>query len=149
MPITFRLAGAPKIVQTNATGIVNFDDLVQHLQAKGRQHVLAYPEIFDTRGAQFDLSILDIGRIADEVRQAMISTHPGALAVVTTSNFIRGLARAYAALTAHDNPAFEIFEKVEDAQSWIGQAAVGSTAGPACESEAGNNEHAPRITTVQ
>jgi hypothetical protein len=149
MPLSFRFSPATKIIRTRATGIVNFDDIVHHLQAKEQQQVLSYAEIFDTRGAQFDLSICDISQVVDEVRRVMSSTTPGPLAVVTTSNFIRGLARAYASLTIHDHPAFEIFDNVEEAQSWIARAAVGFEAGAASDSDTRKRQDAPPITTAQ
>ena len=145
MPITFRVAPAAKIIRTRASGIVSFDDIVRHLQAKEQHHVLSYAEIFDTRGSQFDLSILDISRVVDEVRRVMSSTEPGPIAVITNSNFIRGLARAYASLTLHDNPAFEIFDNPEEAQRWITRA----TSGLSSSSGQQTSQPAPHPTAAQ
>jgi hypothetical protein len=78
----------------------------------------------------------------------MSSTTPGPVAVVTNSNFIRGLARAYASLTINDNPSFEIFDDVEEARSWITRAATASTPGPLSESSQQKSSKAPPATSA-
>jgi hypothetical protein len=119
MAITCCIDSAAGLLRSRAQDTVSYADAVHHLQRKEERHVLEYAELFDARGAKFDLSLPEIHQIVKEVRRVTAGTVPGAIAVVTNCNFIRGLARAYAALTIQDNPAFEIFDSPEEAQRWL------------------------------
>lgn len=119
MPITFHINSSSKVVQSKATGIVGYVDLVEHLEAKEELAVHSFAEIFDARNVKLDLSIGDLLRIAAQVRRVLNNEEPGCTAVVTNSNFIRGLAQAYAKMTVEDNPAFEVFTDIEEANAWV------------------------------
>jgi len=121
MPLTCAVDSAAKLLLSKASGIVSYDEIVNHLKAKEQRRALAYAELFDARDARFDLSIPDLHRIANEARRLVDGARSGPVAVVTNNNFVRGLARAYASVTSPDYSAFEIFDDVGDARDWLSQ----------------------------
>ena len=122
MPLTFTVEDSQKLVVTTASGILSREEILQHLQAKGRNGLLATPELFDARDVTLDLSVADLQIIADQVRSVMAGIQPGRTALVTTNNFISGIAGTYKALTAQDNSQLEVFQHVEEARKWLVQA---------------------------
>lgn len=137
MPITCCPDCAARILRSRGTGIVSADEIVDHLKAKEQRHVLACPELFDARDARFDLSIPDLHRIVDEMRRVMAGAKPGPIAVVTNSNFIRGLARACASVSVRDNPAFEIFDDVKNARNWLDRSCADPAYAPGTSAPVG------------
>lgn len=119
MPITFHIDPESQTIHSTATGTVVYDELLNHLNAKKEIKLLNYAELFDARDVQMDLSMVDLHLIARNVHLAREGQKPAPIAVVTNSNFIRGLAKAYAALTSQDNSAFEVFSDIEEAKAWI------------------------------
>ena len=122
MPLTFTVEDSQKLVVTTASGILSREEILQHLQAKGLNGLLATPELFDARDVTLDLSVADLQIIADQVRSVMAGIQPGRTALVTTNNFISGIAGTYKALTAQDNSQLEVFQHVEEARKWLVQA---------------------------
>ena len=122
MPLTFIVEDSQKLVVTTASGILSREEILQHLQAKGLNGLLATPELFDARDVTLDLSVADLQIIADQVRSVMAGIQPGRTALVTTNNFISGIAGTYKALTAQDNSQLEVFQHVEEARKWLVQA---------------------------
>jgi len=53
------------------------------------------------------------------VKEALGGQPPAKIAVVTNSGFVYALARAYGKLSWQDNPNFEVFSDVQEAQAWI------------------------------
>ena len=124
MPIILQLDEVSGCVCSTAHGIVGVDEIDAHLRAKAAANVLSEPEIFDARDVTLDLSVHDLQHIAAMMRETMGSQKPGPIAIVTNSAFIESLARAYAAITVKQNPAFRIFKTLADAKAWaIGQPA--------------------------
>jgi hypothetical protein len=118
MPVTFTHDDKARTILAVATGILSCETVLDYLREKPNAHVLGYAELFDVRGVTLDLSISDLYKIAAEVRAAMGPIKPGRVAVVTNSSFIRGLARTYAAMTANENPEFDVFHDLEEARAW-------------------------------
>lgn len=119
MPTTFAVDHEQNAIFTTATGILSFEEIVQHLQAKEESHVLDYAELFDARDVSLDFSVAELRRIADEVRRMMGTVVPGKVAVVTNNNFIYGLARTYQAITTSHNSRLEVFKDFEAAREWL------------------------------
>jgi hypothetical protein len=118
MPVTFTHDHEAKAILAVATGILSCEEVLDYLREKQKSHVLGYAELFDVRNVTLDLSISDLHQIAAEARAAMGSIKPGRIGVVTNSSFIRGLAQTYAALTAQENPEFDVFQDLEQARAW-------------------------------
>ena len=119
MPTSFSVDHDHRAVFTTANGILSLSHVRCHIQEKVEADVLSYSELFDARDVSLDLSISELSTIAKEVREVMGSVRPGKVAVVTNNNFIYGLARTYQALTATDNPRFEVFRDFDVARSWL------------------------------
>jgi len=122
MPISFSIDPAAGTLYSVATGIVSYDDVVNHLDAKAKSKALSYAELFDAREVTLNLSISDLQRIAQRVRTMMGRQTPARVAVVTRNNFVRGLARTYAALTVQEHSAFDVFSDLEEARAWVLEA---------------------------
>jgi hypothetical protein len=118
MSVTFTIDDAAKTITAVATGILSCEEVLDYFREKQKAQVLGYAELFDVRGVTLDLSISDLHRIATEVRAAMGGIKQGRIAVVTNSSFIRGLAQTYAAMTAKENPEFDVFHDLEEAREW-------------------------------
>jgi len=118
MPVSFTIDDEAKTITAVATGILSREEVVGYLQEKQKANVLGYAELFDVRGVTLDLSISDLHRIATEVRSAMGGIKQGRIGVVTNSSFIRGLAQTYAAMTAKENPEFDVFHDLGEARAW-------------------------------
>ncbi len=93
--------------------------LAKYIQAKATAGVLGYVELFDARDITLDLSLSDLQQLGSQVREAQGSLVPGKVAVVTNSNFVYGLATAYAGFTREENPQFKIFQSIEEAEAWL------------------------------
>jgi hypothetical protein len=118
MPVTFTHDPEAKTIQAVATGILSCEEVLGYIQEKRETRVLGYAELFDVRGVTLDLSISDLHRIAAAARAAMGLISQGRTAVVTDSSFIRGLALTYAAMTANENPEFNVFHDLKEARAW-------------------------------
>jgi len=119
MSITIHFDEISGYVSSTAHGIVAVKEIEAHVRGKAAANVLSIPEIFDARDVTLDLSVQDLRHIAGVVRETMGSQKPGPIAIVTNSAFIECLARAYAAMTVKQNPAFRVFNTIADAQAWV------------------------------
>jgi hypothetical protein len=119
MPIEFTIDREHRLILTTASALVNQEVLSDYVQRKAQAGVIDYAELFDARDVTLDLSLSDLQRIADEVRAAQGLLKPGKVAAITNSDFVYGLARAYAALAREDNPHFHIFRDIEEARAWL------------------------------
>lgn len=119
MPVTFLLDSEHHTIISTATGILGRAEILEHLKAKTDAGVMGFAELFDARDVTLDLSVSDLQTIADDVRQAMGDTGRPKTAVVTNNNFIYGIAATYKALTAAQNPDFEVFRHLDEAKSWV------------------------------
>jgi hypothetical protein len=119
MPIILQFDEVSGCVYSTAHGIVAVDEIEAHVRAKVAANVLSKPEIFDARDVTLDLSTRDLQHIATVTREATGSQKPGPIAIVTNSAFIECLARAYAAMTVQQNPAFRVFNALADAKAWV------------------------------
>jgi hypothetical protein len=118
MAVTFTIDYEAKTIAAVAAGILSCDEVLDYLKEKQRAGVMGYAELFDVRGVTLDLSISDLHQIAAAARAAMGTARQERTAVVTNSSFIRGLAQTYAAMTANENPEFDVFHDLEEARSW-------------------------------
>jgi hypothetical protein len=118
MAVTFTIDSEERTIVATAAGILSCDELLDYLKEKQQAGVMGYAELFDVRGVTLDLSISDLYQIAAAARAAMGTAKQERIAVVTNSSFIRGLARTYAAMTANENPDFDVFQDLEEARAW-------------------------------
>jgi hypothetical protein len=119
MPVTFKYDERSGIVLTTARGIISFEDLMSHMEAKAHMKLSGAAELFDARDITLDLSLAQMRQLAQETENLLGSQQLDKTAVVTNSAFIYGLARAYAAVSRQDKSQFEVFSDVQDAQGWI------------------------------
>ena len=66
MPVTFRYDERSGIVLTTAKGIVSFEDLMSHIEAKAHMDLSGAAELFDARDLTLDLSLAQMRRLAHE-----------------------------------------------------------------------------------
>jgi hypothetical protein len=118
MAVTFTIDHDAKRIIAIASGILSCQEVLDYLKEKQKAQALGFAELFDVRGVTLDLSISDLHKIASSVRAAMGDLKQGRVAVVTNSSFIRGLAQTYAAMTAIENPEFDVFHDLEQARGW-------------------------------
>lgn len=119
MPVSFVVDSSSNAVLTTASGIVCYDELVQHIQSKKSSGLMCLPELFDARDINLDLSTSQLLCLSDKVVSALEGKPPGKIAAVTNSAFIYGMARGYATLTKGINPKFAIFHEMEEARAWL------------------------------
>lgn len=119
MPVTFKYDETGGIVLTTGRGIVSFEDLMRHIEAKARMKISGVAELFDARDMTLDLSLAQMRQLAEETESRLGAKPPNKTAVVTNSAFIYGLARAYADISRQNKSQFEVFSDIQDAQSWI------------------------------
>jgi len=123
MPISIQFDESAGCVYSTAQGIVAVGDIEAHLRAKAAAELLFKPEIFDARDVTLDLSVRDLQHIAEVLREVMDASKAGPTAVVTNSAYIECLARAYAEMTAKENPDFRVFNSIVTAKEWVAQQA--------------------------
>jgi len=119
MPIIFQFDEATSCVCSTAHGIVAVEEIEAHLRMKAEAQLLSKPEIFDARDVTLDLSTEDLKHIATVLREVMNFSKPGPTAVVTNTAYIECLARAYAAMTAKENPDFRVYNTIAEAKKWV------------------------------
>ena len=119
MAVQFTVDQKERLIRTKASGAISLAQLFEHISKKKAAKVIDYSELFDARDIALNISLTDLPHLGSKVREAQGSLSPGKVAVVTNSNFVRGLASAYAGFVKEENPRVKIFQSLAEAEAWI------------------------------
>ena len=109
-------------MRTTVTGSVTVDDILNHLQATGREELLPFAELIDARGAaQPFLSPTDIWDAAGRVRTIEFDRRAlGPRAVVVDDLGMFGLTRMFVTLVSDFFP-ISVFRDPQEAEGWLAE----------------------------
>jgi hypothetical protein len=118
MPISYLIDDEKKRLYSRATGLVTYDDLVEHMRAEFGRPAAAYPEIFDCTGATTDLTAADI-RLLVKSRETIADVQEaGPVAIVAPTDLFFGLFRIFDMMTEAIRP-ISVFRSLAEAEEWL------------------------------
>jgi hypothetical protein len=82
-------------------------------------HRQRYQLVDCTRVEGFDITLLDIRRLAAQDRAAAAANPNLIIAVVGVTDVIYGLGRMWEALVGGEGPRTRVFRTIDDAEAWI------------------------------
>lgn len=127
MAVNFHIDRVNRRIYSKATGLVTFDDLFKHITTELEPEIIGFAEIFDCTDATTDLTVEQVGRLAEKRRQVAQSQPAGAAAVVATNDLFFGMLRMFDMLTETVRP-MRVFRDIKSAERWLDS--IDSDAGP-------------------
>jgi len=118
MPILVKVDHQLREVHSTAVGPVTYADLREHLLLERRLDGLAYPEIFDTRGAGVSLTPAEIRHLVAMLRTLGGESKLGPTAVIVSSDTVYGLMRMIEILV-EDVCDVRPFRDEQEARAWL------------------------------
>lgn len=124
VPLTYKIHSAERLVHVQAEGVVRLQEILDYLDAVAVGGNMPYGKLFDTSGAQFELSDDDMMTLGARVSAYAAMEPRGPVAVVVSDDPHSDLARRFANLGGARRPA-KVFRDAEQARAWLlGEAAV-------------------------
>ena len=118
MPFTTQIDHERREIRTTVRGPVTLEDLRRHLEEGRRAGALAYPEIYDARGAQVRFTPADVRSTVGILRELRKESELGPGAIVVASDFAYGMLRMLEILAGDICPV-RPFRSAEDAERWV------------------------------
>ena len=107
-----------RIVRTEASGLVTYDDLARHLTEEARDDALGFAEVIDGRGAATDITPQQVRALVARTDALLRQGRLGAVAIVTDSDFAFGMARMYQILAEPLPVQIGVFRTLDEATAW-------------------------------
>jgi hypothetical protein len=124
MPIAFTIDR--DVIFSVAEGILSYDDIRGHIEAKRRAGIMELREIVDGRKVTVGFSVNELKSIAAEAAKALNGKAPGRIAVVVDSALAQGHAHSYSVFAGQIDSEFEVFSSIDEARAWLLNEASGS-----------------------
>jgi hypothetical protein len=126
MPVTYEIDSSRHLVRTLASGLVTYRELERHVAEEEHDDAIGLAEVIDARGATTDLTSDQVRGLVARTDALVRKGHFGALAIVTDSDVVFGMARMYELLCEISLPVqIHVFRDLEPALAWL--CAVSST----------------------
>jgi len=109
---------ATQTLQSRASGIVSFAEILEHLRSE-RQKFPGVRVLFDMTGATTDLTSAEVKQLAHSASAMFEPGKLGPTAIVATDSALFGLARMYEAFTGEMRRPFQVFRDVSPALAWL------------------------------
>jgi hypothetical protein len=119
MPIEYVRDPGRGWLLTTANGLVTFHDINEHLNVEEYNRDLGRPELIDARGAITNLTADQIRRLAQRAADTVSRVPLGPTAIVTTNDFVFGMARMYSAFAERAPARVEVFREMDAADVWL------------------------------
>lgn len=129
MAINFHIDKVNRRIYSKATGLVTFEDLLNHIKSEVEPEIASFSEIFDCTDATTDLTVEQVRALAEERRHIAQTRSAAPAAVVATNDLFFGMLRMFDMLTETIRP-MRVFRDVRSAEQWLDS--IDSEAGPNC-----------------
>jgi hypothetical protein len=119
MPITARVEQTSKRLHSRASGILTYEDVRHHLQETRGLEVPGYPDLFDARGAETDMTVAQIQSLVSISGEMFKRGALGATAIVVTGHVLFGMTRMYERVNADFISPVHVFLELPPAEAWL------------------------------
>ena len=119
MPITASVEQTSKRVQSRASGILTYEDVRHHLQETRGLEAPGYPDLFDARGAETDMTFAQIQSLVSISGEMFKRGALGATAIVVTGHVLFGMTRMYEKVNADYISPVHVFLELPPAEAWL------------------------------
>ena len=119
MPITARVEQTSKRLYSSASGVLRYEDVRYHLEETRRLEAPGYPDLFDARGAETDMTVSQIQSLASISGEMFKRGELGATAIVVTGHVLFGMTRMYERLNADFISPVHVFLEPPPAEAWL------------------------------
>jgi hypothetical protein len=127
MPITARVEQTSKRLHSRASGILTYEDVRYHLQETRGLVAPGYPDLFDARGVETDMTVAQIQSLVSISGEMFKRGALGATAIVVTGHVLFGMTRMYERLNADDISPVHVFLDLPPAEAWLAQQRIPPT----------------------
>ena len=118
MPIAARIEESGRIY-IRASGLVTYEDLRNYTFEREARPTLGNPQLFDARDAQTDLTIEQIQRLLNTVRDQFERGEIGPTAVVASADSLFAQARIHERYSLGHTTPVRIFHELAPAEEWL------------------------------
>ena len=119
MPITARVERTSKRLLSRASGILTYEDFRHHLQETRGLEAPGYPDLFDARGAETDMTVAQIQSLVSISGEMFKRGALGATAIVVTGHVLFGMTRMYERVNADYISPVHVFLELPPAEAWL------------------------------
>ena len=119
MPITATVEQTSKRVVSRASGILTYEDFRHHLQEIRALEAPGYPDLFDARGAETDMTVAQIQSLVSISGEMFKRGVLGATAIVVTGHVLFGMTRMYERVNADFISPVHVFLELPPAEAWL------------------------------
>ena len=119
MPITARVDQTNNRLHSLASGILTYGDVRYHLEETRRLEAPGYPDLFDARGAETDMTVSQIQSLASISGEMFKRGELGATAIIVTGQVLFGMTRMYERLNADYISPVHVFLELPPAEAWL------------------------------
>jgi hypothetical protein len=119
MPITARVEQTSNRLHSRASGILTYEDVRYHLQETRGLVAPGYPDLFDARGVETDMTVAQIQSLASISGEMFKRGALGATAIVVTGHVLFGMTRMYERLNADYLSPVHVFLELPPAEAWL------------------------------
>jgi hypothetical protein len=120
MPLRFTYDHQVKILFTTAEGLMSFAEIQKHLDEETGAKALGYREIIDASAASTNLTPDQTRELVRRLETMLRNGPLGPTAVVTTNDFLFGMARMLAILCElWSGPKIAVFRASCEALDWL------------------------------
>ena len=130
MPITARVEQTSKRLYSNASGVLRYEDVRHHLEETRRLEAPGYPDLFDARGVETDMTVSQIQSLASISGEMFKRGELGATAIVVTGHVLFGMTRMYERLNADFISPIHVFLDLPPAEAWLAAQRIPPTTAP-------------------
>src|ERR1700682_3351590 len=130
MPTTARVEQTSRRVHSRASAILTYEDVRHHLQETRGLEVPGYPDLFDARGAETDMTFAQIQSLVSISGEMFKRGEVGAPAIVVTGHVLFGMTRMYERLNADFISPVQVFLEVPPAEAWLAAQRIPPTTAP-------------------
>jgi hypothetical protein len=120
VPLNYKINPAERLVHVQAEGAVRLQDILDYLDEVAAGDAMPYGKLFDTSGAQFELTDADMMVLGARVSAYAAMEPRGPVALVVNDDPHNDLARRFTNLGGAKRPA-RIFRDVRLARAWLAE----------------------------
>jgi hypothetical protein len=119
MSISFVVERQQQLVRARWAGLVGLPDLAQYARALVAEGLLDHAQLIDARTAWIRLTAEETREIAELMASLGAVYGRAPVAFIPADSASYELARRYQELGAGGNPAFQVFEDLAAAETWL------------------------------
>lgn len=119
MPITAKIEQTSKRLNSRASGLLTYEDVRYHLQETRGLVAPGYPDLFDARDVETDMTVAQIQSLVSISGEMFKRGVLGATAIVVTGHVLFGMTRMYERLNTDLLSPVHVFLELPPAEAWL------------------------------